>query len=280
MKGRMAKMTKDMAKLYKLLQTAAVVPPTSQPDLPPPEPLCKKRRVSATPSPVSSLAPPEPLPVTSLPDAASAALDDALLPIPEVVPPMPVPSKIATVSSTDFCSDSLDKLSPVDEDILTSLFSLDDIADEEAAVDLDSVIPTDDMEVPEVALSLPISGPSVNSEIREPLNAPSEPADPRLVEKMQQALSKLPKNLQELFVERLVALTTHPDAFATQVQAVNALANAASAQANKLQVLEEAGKDTEPPTELATAILGAFLSRYGSKTSSSPVSTLGNVPHA
>lgn len=222
------------------------------------DPVSKKRRVSAQhemspplpPSPVksqplvkSASIVPQPFPVTSsLPDASTAKDADLfaetttdLIEIPDT----PARSKIAK-------DDSLGSFGAYDEDMLATLLALDD----------DQTLIECMYEAnPDTTVSLPQSASKEGQTIE---------ADPLLVQKLRDSLANLPKNLQELFVERLVNVIASPEAFQNQVEAVSALASAAADEAMKcLQSSGEDSPDNEQSVELATAVLGSFLARYG-----------------
>ncbi|GKY91568.1 hypothetical protein MPSEU_000128700 [Mayamaea pseudoterrestris] len=117
-----------------------------------------------------------------------------------------------------------------DEQILSSLFALD--ADEEIDV-------------------LETGRDMVDNKVAPPL-----------VEKLSAALSKLPKTMQEVFVERMVAVITEPEAMRSQAQALSSLATSAAEEA-RLR-LSGAGHSVDSPqtTQLAASVLGAYLSKY------------------
>ena len=84
-------------------------------------------------------------------------------------------------------------------------------------------------------------------------------------ERMQEALSRLPKDLQEAFVDRLAMAVAEPEAYHKQVQA---LANVAAAAADEAQRrLAASGRSPSDPKliPLAGAVLGAYLSRHQSE---------------
>jgi hypothetical protein len=112
--------------------------------------------------------------------------------------------------------------------------------------------------------------------------------DPALSQKLNNALSVLPKNLQETFVERMVENLTNPRAFQKHVEAVSVLATAAAIEAENQTMISNANANanpvaprsdgvdnTEQPDKLsmnnqsdmtlpvAAAALGAFLAKYG-----------------
>ena len=182
----------------------------------------------------------DPLPVTSLPDASTAQdsdlYDDSS--ISKLTESSPLLNSIPTPTKLASREESITSLTSVDEEILTSLFPAS--------------------EVPDVTVSLPASDFLTEASSKDP--------DAKLLKKMRESLSKLPKNLQELFVERLVAAITNPEGFQNQVEAVSALASAAAEEAKKrLESLgtEANSVDNEQSVEMATAVLGSFLSRYG-----------------
>jgi len=108
-----------------------------------------------------------------------------------------------------------------------------------------------------------------------------EQVDAKLVEQLRHSLNNLPKNLQELFVERLVNVIASPESFQNQVEAVSVLAHAAAEEAKSR--LDSSSNETNighndfsgdgsnnnrQSVELATAALGSFLARYGANVNS------------
>ena len=112
--------------------------------------------------------------------------------------------------------------------------------------------------------------------------------EPALSQKLNNALSVLPKNLQETFVERMVENLTNPRAFQKHVEAVSVLATAAAIEAENQTKLSNATANSNPPAPrsdgvdttgrqdklsmnnqsdmtlpVAAAALGAFLAKYG-----------------
>lgn len=270
LKAKLANMSNDMEKLASLvgnmMKTQTVPPKDGYIQ----DGTSKKRRVMPVvvgapviPTQVKSEVVKEtilqPLPVTSLPDASTACDSDlydesnCVKPSESSIPALPAPTKLASKE------ESVTSLTSVDEEILTSLFALEP--------DDENFIATGPSDVPDLAVSLPPS-----SSLKQPSS--SEP-DTKLLKKMRESLSRLPKNLQELFVERLVAAITNPEAFENQVEAVSALASAAAEEAkNRLESLggEANIENNEQSVELATAVLASFLSRYGASLSKNAVS--------
>jgi hypothetical protein len=238
----------------------------------------KKRRISVSdphqqisiskallPSPVKShvigniVTSVQPLSVTSLPDASTADDSDLFMEDPEL--PLPPASPF---TSKDFSKESsfgsiVGSFSEYDEDLIATLLTLDD--DSENLIEKGKT----ETEVPDTTMSLPPSKSMEDGEV-----------DAKLVEQLRHSLNNLPKNLQELFVERLVNVIASPESFQNQVEAVSALAHAAAKEAKSR--LDSSSNDTNmghidfdgngsndkrQSVELATAALGSFLARYG-----------------
>lgn len=293
LRSRINSMAKDMEKLTALLQAAA---PALAAEMFTTSTISnKKRKITPLPSPVGSSeatsVSPEPMPVTSLPDPHTAPDADLVLNLTNVtmgnvvepqssdmnknlkvlvpnvpkIPPVPSPNQLTSAALRD---ESLASLSPVDEEILTSLFSLEPSstipADDDAILigadpqelavyaDDDDVI---DVEMPDMPMSI------------EPTKASITPQDHHhdheLITRMKDSLSKLPKNMQKLFIDRLIVLTSHPAALQAQVDAITALAEAAADEASKrLGAILTSDAESEKNMELASTILESFLARY------------------
>ena len=94
-----------------------------------------------------------------------------------------------------------------------------------------------------------------------------------LMTKLRNALSVLPQNLQEMFVDRVVTFVVDPDSFRQQVDAISSLAMAAASEArNRMGGTEDTSGQTNA---LASSILGAWLSRYRA-----PSAVVGNSNEA
>ena len=110
--------------------------------------------------------------------------------------------------------------------------------------------------------------------------------DPKLSIKLNNAVSMLPKSLQESFVERIVENIASPDAYQKHVDAVSVLATAAAIEAQNQIMLSNAqannsgssngsnnidklsmNNQSEITLPVAAAALGAFLAKYGNATS-------------
>jgi len=198
----------------------------------------------------------QPLSVTSLPDASTANDSD-------LYEEMPLPSA-APFSKAFRKESSLGSIigSPLeyDEDLLATLLALDD-DDSQNLIDKRKA----ETEIPDTTVSLP---PSNSMQVGQ--------VDAKLVEQLRHSLNSLPKNLQELFVERLVSVIADPESFRYQVEAVSALAHAAAKEAksrignssNNTNMednnFDENGNNQDRQSvELATAALGSFLAQYG-----------------
>jgi len=196
----------------------------------------------------------QPLSVTSLPDASTASDADLYMEPPRL--PLPPASPF---TSKDFSKESsmgslVGSLSEYDEDLLATLLALDD--DNQNIIEKGKA----ETEVPDTTMSLSPSDTMEKGHV-----------DSNLVEQLRHSLNNLPKNLQELFVERLVNVIASPEAFQKQVEAVSALAHAAATEAKAR--LHSSSNNTnadcsdlsynKQSSELATAALGAFLARYG-----------------
>lgn len=107
--------------------------------------------------------------------------------------------------------------------------------------------------------------------------------DPKLSAKLENAVSMLPKTLQESFVERIVENIANPDAYKKHVDAVSVLATAAAIEAQNQTMISNSKADdaridgihtnqlsmnqqSEVTLPMAAAALGAFLAKYSNAT--------------
>jgi hypothetical protein len=239
LKSKLSNMTSDMERLASLVKNITQGEENSQDSFGPPQQGATKKRRVMPPLPNSvqstcGIGDPisKPLPVASLhggdiPHTFDPFGEMALRPMPS-----PVPIAGGRQKSTN-------SLSSLDEEILASLFASDS---------------SDEMNdisggLPDLALSGDI------------LRKQSSDVDMNLVNTLKDALARLPRNLQELFVERMVASIANPGAFQKQVDAVGALAVAAVEEA-KRRYGDEIESSPES-VERATSVLGSFLYRYG-----------------
>ena len=268
LKGKIATMSADMEKLASLVGSLVKAKQLQQ------EQFfhdggSKKRKVTLMPPPVKScdLADPlmQPLPITSLPDPSTTHDSEFFFPEDPTIAGRDtslIQAHFPSPAKSQPRQESMASLTSVDEEILTSLFALE--PSDDASVTSFST------NIPDLALSIPSSHVAKGQ--------PGEP-EAKLVKRLRDSLATLPKNMQELFVERLVAMISNPELFQNQAKAVSALATAAAEEAKKR--LEALGGDPsldsndEKSVALATAVLGAFLSRYGAALKESGV-THGN----
>jgi len=113
--------------------------------------------------------------------------------------------------------------------------------------------------------------------------------DPKLSAKLENAISRLPKSLQESFVERIVENIANPDAYKKHVDAVSVLATAAAIEAQNQTMISNSKADdarsygshsnqlsmsqqSDVTLPMAAAALGAFLAKYGNASAN-------NIPH-
>jgi len=255
LKSRMANMKGDIDRLTGLVNKMMTLQkPQEIKSIYLPEKGTKKRKVeSLPPSPVKSCsvplqptAPILPLHVSSLPDPASFNRSDLYDEDPAKLENVSqyVQRSVAPLAQNDRF-DSLGAITSVDQDLL-DLFK----------EDIDRGV-KDTTPLPDVTTSL-----------EKPMNQSSviKTRDTQLVQKLRKALNALPESMQELFVERLVATVTNPEAFRNNVEAVTALASAAVTEAKKrLITAKEDLVEKDSPNvalPLAAATLGAFLAQY------------------
>lgn len=250
LKTKMATMSREMERMANLVANvmqnqhlqnkAASLHTAAQSSAEPPS---KKRKYAPPP-------PPSPLPLTIPSNTTSSVdieqLDDISVDLDIFVPPPKVgPTPFGgsrAASGASFTS--------TDEEILSSLFALDSADNVDAMKQKNTMM--QDYRFPEK--------PSAADKSTE-AGTGNDP-DPVQMAKLKNALSALPKNLQQMFVDRIVAFVVDPVSFKKQVDAVSALAVAAAAEA-KARVAASSADPTEV-NELASAILGAWLTRYRS----------------
>lgn len=85
--------------------------------------------------------------------------------------------------------------------------------------------------------------------------------DPKLSQKLNNALSMLPKTLQGTFVERMVDTIANPESYQKHVDAVSVLATAAAIEAENHE--QQPASTNANAVPIAAAALGAFLTKYG-----------------
>mmetsp|Transcript_8018 Transcript_8018/g.12555 ORF Transcript_8018/g.12555 Transcript_8018/m.12555 type:complete len:444 (+) Transcript_8018:66-1397(+) len=259
LRSKMGEMAGDIDRLTALVKEMMAFQQSSEiKSIYMPEKGTKKRKVQPLPpspvksysAPIQPAAPIVPLHVSSLPDPSS--FEDSDLFVEEDVDDYEndapyVPGSITPLAQNDRF-DSIGTITSVDQDLL-------DLFKEEIEKQ-DEIKNKDTTSLPDVTGSMEKRGAETTS-------------DSDLVQKLQTALNSLPESMQELFVERLVATVTDPDAFNNHVDAVTALAAAAVAEAKKRLVKSKDDMmDKESSTvalPMAAATLGAFLAQYSAQ---------------
>jgi hypothetical protein len=237
LQAQMSKMSSDMEGLTALVGTllqGQQQPLSKKRKLEPPSPV-QSRRIVPEPEVASLSLSLQPLPVISLADANRNMLVDDLVTgehldsfFPGSIKPEAPTARVESTGSQAFTSQ--------DEEMLTSLFALDsheevDFMEEESGH-------------PDLATSL-------------------EKPKADLAESLSGALSKLPDGMQELFVDRMVALAANPEAFAKQIEAVTALTQEAAREAKARNSGIPETEDSENVQLVAASILGAYLENQG-----------------
>jgi hypothetical protein len=103
-----------------------------------------------------------------------------------------------------------------------------------------------------------------------PINSDSETtekmADPELSERLREALGSLPKDMQDLMVERMVSIVCDPAVVQAQIDAVLSLATSAATDASmRLSGTGISPKDRQS-IALATSILSAYIEKVKERT--------------
>ena len=169
----------------------------------------------------------EPLPITS------GALMHQEKPS---VAAIPQPSGFAVEDRTESMS-----AEALDQDVLASIFALD--ASDELSV-FDSRGP------PEATLSsMDVSKPAADN------------VDPALVQRLRDALSKLPSEMQVMFVDRITSVIGDPEGLEKQVDAMTRLAATSAEEAQQRLIRAGHSPDHKHFLPLASAVLGAYLAR-------------------
>jgi hypothetical protein len=112
--------------------------------------------------------------------------------------------------------------------------------------------------------------------------------DPRLMNRLSDALKMLPREMQEMIVDRLVANIVGTDSMEKNVKAASALADAAIKPKGKkaIQVPPSPVLDARPgpelmlPMPLAAATLAALLTQYSESVKEKPVLAKEALPRA
>lgn len=238
LKARMATMNQEMEKMATLMasvmQNQQLKRHQQMPDLM----ASKKRRMNSVDNLLQD--PCMPLNVSSDSLKKSGSMDmNSIMPLN-----MNQKNSMGSLAGFGARNASTSSFNSIDGQILSSLFALESS---------DNVSTVREMK-PQVQQNFQFperSAPSVTS---------GEP-DELLMKKLRNAISVLPKNLQEMFVERIVTFMTNPESFKQQVDAVSSLAAAAAAEATKH--VGSNAIDVNQSSALASAVLGAWLTKYG-----------------
>lgn len=99
--------------------------------------------------------------------------------------------------------------------------------------------------------------------------------DPQLSEKLNKAISMLPKTLQGAFVDRMVDTIANPESYKKHVDAVSVLATAAAIEAENHG--QQPASNNANAVPIAAAALGAFLTKYGNAVEGNASSAGGDV---
>ena len=244
LKSRMASMNREMEKMASLVST--VLQNQRMEDMSP----AKKRKI--TPSPLPFAVPSKMAKKTGGFDLDN--FDDMSVDM-DMFAPAPPKAPIAgsrQASASSFTS--------MDEQILGSLFALD--SSDDISVVQSNASSKQNFRFPEKRTVSAGSSPSATG------------PDPVLMTKLRNALSVLPQNLQEMFVDRIVTFVVDPESFKTQVDSVSSLALAAATEArSRMGGVVDASAQTNA---LASAIMGSWLSRYGGSSSAPSASANAN----
>lgn len=155
----------------------------------------------------------------------------------QFMPPMVKPNSAVRIDSV-----GVGAFSVQEEEMLASLFALDNT---------DDVKMLESMELPD----------AVHSNLVDVAPKPSPDVSPKLMEKVRASLAALPREMQELFVDRLVAVIGAPDALNLQVEAMTSLATAAAEEARRRLVSNGRSEDDPELANMTLAVLEAYLTR-------------------
>jgi hypothetical protein len=85
-----------------------------------------------------------------------------------------------------------------------------------------------------------------------------------LVDKLQMALSRLPRNIQEAFVNRMVAVIAEPEAMQSQMEALSSLTISAAQEASSRMSGSHSSGDSQS-VQLAASILETYLAKFSNQ---------------
>ena len=257
LKARMVTMNQEMEKMATLV--AGVMQQSHhkrmQPYAPRPDPNAVKKRRMNNPADNYLNDPIMPIPVGStVPNKQQTMGGDDLLPLNVDFAPTNNNSRGNLTSAAR--NPSVSSFTSTDEQMLSSLFALE--SSDDVSLVREPKQARQNFQFPEVKKE-----------------RPGEP-DEALMKKLRTAISVLPKNLQEMFVDRIVSFMTNPESFKRQVDAVSSLAAAAAAEAT--QRVGSNAVDANQSNALASAALGAWLAKYGTTASQAPAPAVSYAP--
>jgi len=236
--GKLSSIVQQMAHTIRQLNGGSAAPTTSS--VPTYEPVQKKRRFDADN-------------VISMPASQTYSLDgcDEHHPGVELLDPM--------VSDADLLVEDFPVFQPVNKaqrcesaDLVEDMF---DFVQDDGKVDVVNSLAPDQVNSGYLNRSVSYNGSD------ESVSHDQYKVDPKLSEKLNTALSMLPKTLQETFVERMVDTIANPESYQKHVDAVSVLATAAAIEAENHE--QQPASTNANAVPIAAAALGAFLTKYG-----------------
>ena len=261
LKDRIAKMTQDIDALTGLVSKVNLNAEKQQQNTPSTpvettEPGSKRKKAMITPD----VTPDE---VKSLPAAPKMIIDEPMCNAPPtpIIKEEMIPEPILScdlekneLNDFDFTPNSL---FPAEPTFKRNMSGVSNVTDESFVDELFNAFEgITDVVSPETTSSDDV----VMKETPQHPNAP----DPALMSKLSEALTVLPKDIQELLVNRLIATITSSDALKSHIDSV--CNNPSKTQENKSE--EDSRSRVEPTTEmalpLAAATLTALISQYSS----------------
>eukprot|EP00567_Pseudictyota_dubia_P000193 CAMPEP_0197464964 /NCGR_PEP_ID=MMETSP1175-20131217/64296_1 /TAXON_ID=1003142 /ORGANISM="Triceratium dubium, Strain CCMP147" /LENGTH=508 /DNA_ID=CAMNT_0043000967 /DNA_START=99 /DNA_END=1625 /DNA_ORIENTATION=- len=275
LKERIAVMSKNIDDLTNLVQKMAVSPPAASRSA-----VGGPKRTKVKQEPLEEIAMP-PVSVGE-PDVVSSSLNFS----PGAMFPSTPPSRQQSLTSTSVSDDEfLDDLVHVLED-----GNMDDLARDSVIVGPDSVpsalddlvhvledgnmddLARDSVIVgPDSVPSAPVSPTPQKDIVSRGQNRP----DPKLMDELGDALSVLPKDVQEMMIKRLISTITSKDSVKGHVDAASALSKAAVVECDQGKSANKSSAVPQVPQSritkqvpdaglpVAAAALGALLSQYG-----------------
>lgn len=243
LRAKVCTMNQEMEKMATLIATVMQQQQQHNSALLAPEPMHKKRKMN-TPNYGNQNIMPLPVgsdPLRKVPSMERDLLANDVMPI-NVEFPTQQPGKGNLGAPRR--NPSVSSFTSTDEHILSSLFALESTDDVNVVREPK---PTNQQNY-----QFPQKNTSANTQ-----NLPDE----ALMTKLRHSISVLPKNLQEMFVERIVTFMTNPESFKRQVDAISNLAAAAAAEAQRQ--MGGVPVDSQQGNALASAVMGTWLARYG-----------------